>query len=147
MPVKLRLKGYNSISSERLDGVIMSFLNLTIGQVFSKVSKQFRRNEIDYFELPDLSPWKGRRAQVYPIIAACWRVGIHKYPAIQAQVKAETGIACSRALIADWKREYLSQNPYAIKSPLSPRTGSEEPKKPYQTKVEGIFREGVSVEW
>jgi hypothetical protein len=115
--------------------------------VFSKVSKQFKGTKSDDFELPKLNPWRGRRAQVYPIIAACWRSGIHKYAAIQTQVKLETGTACSRATIAEWKREYLSQNPYAIKSPLSPRTGSEEPKKPYQTKVKGIFREGVSVEW
>ena len=115
----------------------MSFLNVTIGQLLGR----FRPVKAeDNFALPKHNPWLGRRERVYPIIAACWRAGIHKYSAIQAQVKLETGIACSRATIADWKREVLPGKKYPKSTPPSPRTGTEKPRKPY-------FREGVKAEW
>ena len=120
----------------------MSFLNVTIGQLLGRFRPD--KPEPDNFALPKLNPWLGRRERVYPIIAACWRAGIHKYPQIMAQVKLETGTACSRATIAEWKKEFLpGQKPYSKSTPPSPRTGTEKPRKPYKP----IFREGVKAEW
>jgi len=130
----------------------MNIFKTTIGDIAGAVGLWFRKRQDDYFELPDLCPWKGRRAQVYPIIAACWRAGIHNYKAIQQQVKLQTGVACSRATIADWKREHLPkpkpEEPYpTTPPPPSPRTGTEKPVKPYKPEPKGIFRQGVGLEW
>ncbi len=122
----------------------MSFLDITIGQLLGRLRAS--KPEPDQFYLPKLNPWLGRRERIYPIIAACWRAGIHKYNRIQYQVKLETGISCSRATIAAWKKQYLPGGNYSKPVRLSPRTGGDRPKKPYKPQ-KPLFREGASVEW
>ena len=105
----------------------MRFLNMTLRELFQGRKKQ---TEPDNFNLPSLSPWKGRKAIVFQILTECWD-GKLTYRQIQLLVKNRTGVACSKALIAEWKAENMPKYP-TNPPPPSPRTGKEKPKRPYK---------------
>jgi hypothetical protein len=105
-------------------------LNLTLRQILKRLFS--KSGEPPPFSLPELSPWKGRRAKVYDILDDCWARNIRSYKDLKKEVKTRTGVSCSSALIAAWKSKMANDSDYPNDPPPpSPKTGKEKPDRPY----------------
>ena len=99
---------------------MVNFLNITVRQILSRWIKPLEPKSED-FCLPELSPWRGRRAIVYRILDDCWEKGITSYKGIKLEVKNRTGVSCSSAMIAAWKNERKTRESLSNQSAASPQ--------------------------